>query len=211
MWLLRSMLDPLAFRYCMTSSWLALKQPSKNERTPSSPLWHSWQMAFVNSSSSAICKCQNIISNVIIVGKAYFLANFYFICKVKYILASIWIEFNCIQANLHNRVLINNYSRNVAKYIWLVLLLQHNIDLLQTKFVIMYIFLLKVEFIQAHRKRLFLYVSANNVFLKSIYSWFKREKSSKVLIQILQFIGVKEVDKIKCKRLDDYIKKCERF
>ena len=102
MWLLRSMLDPLAFRYCMTSSWLALKQPSKNERTPSSPFWHSWQMAFVNSSSSAICKCQNIISNVIIVCKSYclyfslyiqytyvdvlyFLANFYFICKVKYI------------------------------------------------------------------------------------------------------------------------------
>ena len=66
------MLDPLAFRYCMTSSWLALKQPSKNERTPSSPLWHSWQMAFVNSSSSAICKCQNIISNVIIACKSYF-------------------------------------------------------------------------------------------------------------------------------------------
>ena len=144
------MLDPLAFRYCMTSSWLALKQPSKNERTPSSPLWHSWQMAFVNSSSSAICKCQNIISNVIIVCKSFihpiyicgctlFSCKFLFHMQSDIYLESTWIAYNCIQANVHNRVLINDYSRNVVKYKWLILLLQHNIDLLQTKLVIIYI------------------------------------------------------------------------
>ena len=55
-WVLRSRCDPFVFLYCIISSWFALKQPSKNDRTLSSPVWHSLQMAFGSSSSSDICQ-----------------------------------------------------------------------------------------------------------------------------------------------------------